>query len=82
MPLTGVGKVFKPQLRWDAAERKVRAMLADVAQGGVQIAVKAAAHPVHGNLITVTLRGGSAATEAEIHKRLDPLTTRHEVVRE
>jgi hypothetical protein len=36
---------------------------------------------VHGNLITVTLAGGSAATEAEIQKRLDPLTTRHEVVR-
>lgn len=81
IPLTGVGKVFKPQLRWDAAERKVRAMLADLEQGGVRIAVKAAAHPVHGNLITVTLAGGSAAAEAEIHKRLDPLTTRHEVVR-
>jgi fatty-acyl-CoA synthase len=76
-----VGKVFKPQLRWDAAERKVRTMLADLEQGDVHIAVKAAAHPVHGNLITVTLAGGSAAAEAEIHKRLDPLTTRHEVVR-
>ncbi|HEY8050657.1 MAG TPA: acyl-CoA synthetase [Ramlibacter sp.] len=82
MPLTGVGKVFKPQLRWDAAERKVKAMLADLEQGGVHVAVKAASHPVHGNLITVTLRGGGAATEAEVHKRLDPLTTRHEVVRE
>lgn len=81
IPLTGVGKVFKPQLRWDAAERKVRTMLADLEQGDVRISVKAAAHPVHGNLITVTLAGGSAAAEAEIHKRLDPLTTRHEVVR-
>ncbi|HUR88709.1 MAG TPA: acyl-CoA synthetase [Ramlibacter sp.] len=79
IPLTGVGKVFKPQLRWDAAERKVRSMLADL---GSNIDVKAAAHATHGNMITVRLAGASAALEAEIHKRLDPLVTRHEVVRE
>ena len=78
IPLTGVGKVFKPQLRWDAAERKVRAMLADLGAG---IEVKAGAHEKHGNLITVRLEGGSDALETEIHKRLGPLVTRHEVVR-
>jgi fatty-acyl-CoA synthase len=82
IPLTGVGKVFKPQLRWDAAERKVRTMLADLQQGGVRVDVKAAAHATHGNIVTVRVTGGSAATEAEIHKRLDPLVMRHEVVRE
>jgi fatty-acyl-CoA synthase len=82
MPLTGVGKVFKPQLRWDAAERKVRAMLADLEQGDVRIDVKAGTHATHGSLITVRLHGGSGATEAEIHRRLDPLVTRHEVVRD
>jgi fatty-acyl-CoA synthase len=80
MPLTGVGKVFKPQLRWDAAERKVRAMLADLQQGDMRIDVKAAAHSVHGNMITVRLQGASPLVEAEIHKRLDPLVMRHEVV--
>jgi len=81
MPLTGVGKVFKPQLRWDAAERKVGRMLGDLQQGDVRIAIQAGAHAVHGNMITVRVNGGSAALEAEIHKRLDPLVTRHEVVR-
>jgi fatty-acyl-CoA synthase len=80
MPLTGVGKVFKPQLRWDAAGRKVRSMLADLERGDVRIEVKAAAHAVHGNMITVRLQGGSAAMEAEIHKRLGPLVMRHEIV--
>jgi len=82
IPLTGVGKVFKPQLRWDAAERKVRAMLGDLEGSGVSIDVKAASHATHGNLITVHVSGGSAATEAEIHTRLDPLVMRHEVIRE
>ena len=81
IPLTGVGKVFKPQLRWRAAERKVGAMLADLQSGDVRIEVSAASHPVHGSLITVQVAGGGGAIESEIHKRLDPLVMRHEVVR-
>jgi fatty-acyl-CoA synthase len=82
IPLTAVGKVFKPRLRHDATERKVQRMLSDLEQPGVGIAVRAAAHPVHGNLITVRVKGGSAALEAAIRQRLDPLVMRHEVVRE
>jgi fatty-acyl-CoA synthase len=84
MPLTGVGKVFKPQLRWDAAQRKVTEMLADLQQGGVKIAVSVAAHAVHGSLITVRMQDVAAARrgelEEEVHKRLGPLVTKHEIV--
>jgi fatty-acyl-CoA synthase len=82
IPLTGVGKVFKPRLRCDAAERKVRRMLADLVRPDVVIDVNAAAHAAHGTVITVRLTRGSAALEAEIHKRLAPLVMRHEVVRD
>jgi fatty-acyl-CoA synthase len=84
MPLTGVGKVFKPQLRWDAAQRKVGEMLADLQQGDVKIAVSVAAHAVHGSLITVRMQGVAAAQrgelEDEVHQRLGPLVTKHEIV--
>jgi len=89
MPLTGVGKVFKPQLRWDAAQRKVAAMLRDLEAPGLHFAVKAGAHPVHGNMITVHVdmhdEAGRAQLEREkvehaIGERLGPLTIRHEVV--
>ena len=76
IPLTGVGKVFKPALRWDAAKRKVEQLLA-----GVPAAVSVQPHEVHGSLITVRMRGPrSQAVEQEVHTRLDPLTTRHELV--
>lgn len=81
IPLTAVGKVYKPQLRHEATQRKVQRLLSDLAQPGIAIAVSAAAHPVHGNLITVRVSGGSAALEAAIHERLDALVMRHEVVR-
>jgi fatty-acyl-CoA synthase len=84
MPLTGVGKVFKPQLRWDAAQRKVSEMLADLRRPGLDIAVSVAAHAVHGSMITVHLQGdpGAAIGDVEdaVHQRLAPLVMTHEVV--
>jgi fatty-acyl-CoA synthase len=81
MPLTGVGKVFKPALRWDAARRVAERMLADLSLPGLE--VDAGAHPVHGSLITVSVEGvpqdGRAAVEKAVHERLGPLTIRHEV---
>ena len=81
MPLTGVGKVFKPALRWDAARRVAERVLADLALPG--LTVEAGAHPVHGSLITVTVPGVAeadrAALGAQIDERLNPLTMRHAV---
>ncbi|HXD41215.1 MAG TPA: acyl-CoA synthetase [Ramlibacter sp.] len=83
MPLTGVGKVFKPQLRWDAAQRKVTRMLAELQSAELHVAVAVAPHAVHGSLVTVGLQGSNAnreAVEREVHQRLDPLVIKHEIV--
>ncbi|MEI7443477.1 MAG: acyl-CoA synthetase [Burkholderiales bacterium] len=81
MPLTGVGKVFKPALRWDAARRVVERMLADLALPGLKVDV--GAHPVHGSLITVSVEGVPEARRADVaatvQARIGPLTTRHEI---
>jgi fatty-acyl-CoA synthase len=83
MPLTGVGKIFKPTLRLDAARQMVGALLADAVPAGATLDVGVAAHAVHGHLISVTLGGvGSAqraAVEATLHERLNPLVMRHEI---
>ena len=84
IPLTAVGKVFKPALRWDAAQRAVTRMLADLQAPGSTIVVEAGVHAVHGSLITVGIQGvaeaARSALEQQVHERLNPLTTRHEVV--
>jgi len=83
MPLTGVGKVFKPQLRWDAAQRVFAAALADLSQSGQSVSVSVGAHPVHGNLATVAISGvpsaERASIEQKVHERLNPFVMRHEV---
>ena len=83
MPLTGVGKVFKPQLRWDAARRVFTAILAPLRDRGIDCSVKVGAHGSHGSIATVTLRVPEDQREAvanEVHTLLAPFVMRHEVV--
>lgn len=84
MPLTGVGKIFKPTLRMDAAQRMVHDLLSSRIPADAELHVSVAAHEVHGQLITVTVRGVATAAqaplEAQIHVLLDPLVMPHQVV--
>ena len=84
MPLTGVGKVFKPQLRWDAAQRVFTKVLTPLAERGIDCKVRVGAHGSHGSIATVTLAGLPAdqreAVATEVHALLAPFVMRHEVV--
>ena len=81
MPLTAVGKIFKPALRWDAAKRVYAELLAPLAnESGREIAVEIAAHDVHGALATVTVSGDQdAALTERIDALLAPFTLKHAV---
>ncbi len=86
IPLTGVGKVFKPQLRWDAAQRVFAATLAPLVAQGVPLSVAVGAHGTHGTLATVTVAGIALPThereriEALVHQHLNPFVIRHQIV--
>jgi fatty-acyl-CoA synthase len=83
MPLTGVGKVFKPQLRWDAAQRVFAQSLSPLVAQGIRYEVGVGAHDTHGSLASVTIPGvpiGSReAVARQVHERLDPFVIRHEI---
>ena len=55
IPLTGVGKVFKPQLRWDAAREVFTQLLAPLASDGVAIKVSVGADGTHGTLASISI---------------------------
>jgi fatty-acyl-CoA synthase len=84
MPLTGVGKVFKPQLRWDAAKRVFSGVLMPLMERGVDCKVEVGAHGSHGSIATVRLSGvpddQREAIANEVHTLLAPFVMRHEVV--
>ena len=85
IPLTGVGKVFKPQLRWDAAKAVFAQLLAPLAAGGIAIEVKVAADGTHGTLATISLTAAHsddaarANLEAQVRARMSPFTIRHQI---
>jgi fatty-acyl-CoA synthase len=83
IPLTAVGKVFKPALRWEATRAVVSRMLADLQSPAVAIAVEVGAHASHGSLVAIRIIGVPAAAQAalgaQIHERLNPLVVRHEI---
>ena len=83
MPVTGVGKVFKPQLRWNAAQRVFTQTLAPLIEQGIRYEVSVGPHDTHGSLATVTIQGvpiGSReAIAQQVHETLDPFVMRHEI---
>ena len=83
MPLTGVGKVFKPQLRWDAAKRVFTGVLTPLRDRDIDCRVEVGPHGTHGSLATVTLarvpEDKREAIANEVHTLLAPFVMRHQV---
>jgi fatty-acyl-CoA synthase len=83
MPLTAVGKVFKPQLRWDAAQRMFTQRLAALRDQGISCEVSVGAHETHGTLAIVTMKavpiGSRDAVAQQVHEALNPFVIRHEI---
>jgi fatty-acyl-CoA synthase len=83
MPLTAVGKVFKPQLRWDAAQRMFTQRLAALREQGISCEVSVGAHETHGTLAIVTMKGvpigARDAVALQVHEALNPFVIRHEI---
>jgi fatty-acyl-CoA synthase len=84
MPLTGVGKVFKPQLRWDAAKRVFANVLAPLAAKGIDCKAEVGPHGSHGSIVTVTIaqvpEHQREDVANEVHDLLGPFAMRHEIV--
>jgi fatty-acyl-CoA synthase len=83
MPLTGVGKIFKPELRARAARQVFSQMVSDIAGAETGPRVDFAAHPVHGTLLTVTLsrtgNGRERDTEAKLRAALEAYTVAYDI---
>lgn len=84
IPVTGVGKIFKPALRIDAAERMVRGVLAELDGSGVQFDVAVQTHKTQGHVIKLGAGGVSGAQreaiERQVQQRLGPLPMRYEIL--
>ena len=82
MPLTEVGKIFKPLLRLDAAGRVFCETLASLNLDGAGFEVEARNDPTHGTLVAVSLSGEGMDRDVisgRVSESLGAFTLAHEV---
>jgi fatty-acyl-CoA synthase len=84
LPQTAVGKLFKPALRRDAAQRAYREALAPLEADGIGLSVEVVPDPARGLLATVRLGGVPAGEQdavlARVRTALDAFTILYQVV--
>jgi fatty-acyl-CoA synthase len=70
MPLTEVGKIFKPELRNRAACKVFSDLVRSIAGVDADPEIKIAPHPVHGTFVNVMLSAREGKPDPDIDKRL------------
>ncbi|MBW2284391.1 MAG: acyl-CoA synthetase, partial [Deltaproteobacteria bacterium] len=79
IPLTAVGKIFKPKLRWDATRRVYERELAALGDLAQSVEVSVAEDKVHGTKATVRIKAAEGADQAEIQKKVPEILARYTI---
>ena len=83
MPMTPVGKIFKPQLRWDITRRVYTDALNPLKQAGVNFSVAVGEDKQYGTLATVNIKPADKIDrkkiEAQIEKLIGVFTTKYKI---
>ncbi len=79
IPLTPVGKIFKPALRWDAIRRVYEAELEALGEMAESTEVVVKEDKVHGVLAYLTVKRAEGVSEEEIREKVQSILTRYTV---
>jgi fatty-acyl-CoA synthase len=79
MPLTGVGKIFKPALRYDAIKEAFEAELKNIGDLAESVEVVVKEDKVHGTLALITVKPAKDVSEQTIRARIDSLLGQYTV---
>jgi fatty-acyl-CoA synthase len=79
VPLTPVGKIFKPALRWDAIRRVYENELQALGGLAESLEVKVMEDKVHGSLATLTVKPAAGASRRAIEEKVEETLTRFTV---
>jgi fatty-acyl-CoA synthase len=72
MPMTQVGKIFKPELRWDAVRRAYQKELETLRAAGLaeEVTVQVGEHKVYGTLANIAIKPKRGIGREQIEKRV------------
>ena len=73
MPLTLVGKIFKPALKWDIIKQVYQRELEALGEMAESVEVQVGEDKIHGTQATVTIKAAEGTCEDDVRKRVDEL---------
>ncbi|UCE54315.1 MAG: acyl-CoA synthetase [Desulfobacterales bacterium] len=79
VPLTPVGKIFKPALRWNAIQKVYQAELEALGDLAESVKVAVSEDKVHGSLAAITIKAAQQATEDQIKGKVNEILARYTV---
>lgn len=79
IPLTAVGKVFKPALRWDATETAYKNELEALGEMVKSVDVKVGEHSIHGTNAVITIKAASGVNHDDIRAKIPEILARYTV---
>jgi fatty-acyl-CoA synthase len=79
MPLTPIGKVFKPALRWDATRRAYAEELKALGDLALSVEVDVGEHKVHGTAVKIRVRKAPSVTPEAVRERVSQILARYTV---
>jgi fatty-acyl-CoA synthase len=80
VPLTPVGKIFKPALRWEATKRVCEAELEALGDSVRSVEVTVREDKVHGSLAHIAIERAPDASVREIEERVKEILARYTIV--
>jgi len=79
IPLTPVGKIFKPALRWDATRRMYSKELEALEELAESVEVEVGEHKVHGTVVKIKVKGKPGVNDDDVRERVSRILARYTV---
>jgi fatty-acyl-CoA synthase len=79
MPLTPVGKIFKPALRWKAIKQVYQSELEAIKHLTASIDVAVTEDKIHGSMVAITINAASGISDDQIRSKIDDILARYTV---
>jgi fatty-acyl-CoA synthase len=79
MPLTPVGKIFKPALRWESIKRVYQTELEALGDSAASVEVTVGEDKIHGAMATLAIKPAAGVSNDEIEKKVADILARYTV---
>ena len=79
IPLTPVGKIFKPSLRWQAIQRVYEAELEVLADTVESVEISVNEDKIHGSIAEINIKAGPGTSADEIKQSVENILARYTV---